>query len=73
MKSDYPELRLNARQSSPFFGLSGAFQIALENPAERFIPTLVVLITASGRQDDKSLVFRINQVKEVGKLASHPR
>ena len=52
MKSDYPELCLNVRQSGPPFGSSGALQMTLENPTERLIPTRVVLITATGRQGE---------------------
>ena len=49
------------KQSRPTFGLSGACSRTLENPNGGFITTLAplaVLITATGLQDEKSLVNR---------------
>ena len=47
---------------------SGAFSTALENPGERCISRLVVLITAAGLQGEQPLVDRIMWIREVGKL-----
>jgi hypothetical protein len=58
MESDYLEIWLKCRKSIFVLKVSGALSTVLENPRERFIPYLIVPITASGLLGDQPLVDR---------------